>query len=215
MSLEALDPTTRERIASLVAQNDVMLFMKGNRRAPQCGFSATVVQILDTLMPEYATADVLSDPALREGIKVYSSWPTIPQLYLKGEFVGGCDIIQELFGSGELHEMLGIQLDLDAEPQITISDEASQALQQAVAGAAGDGRELHLAIDALYQASLAMAPRGPRDIEIDANGVKLLVDPVSAQRADGVVIDAVETARGVGFRIENPNDPKAQPGAGA
>ena len=215
--LDSLDQPTRERIESLVRQNDVVLFMKGNRGAPQCGFSATVVQILDTLMPEYATADVLSDPALRDGIKVYSSWPTIPQLYVKGEFVGGCDIVQELFGSGELHGLLGIELDPDADPRITISDEASRALQEAVAGAAGDGRELHLAVDARYQASLAMAPRGPRDIQVEANGVTLLVDPLSARRADGVTIDAVETARGIGFRIENPNDPSApsRPGAGA
>ena len=157
-----LDEDARQQIDDLVHSHDVVLFMKGNRQAPQCGFSATVVQILDSLTPEYQTADVLSEPALRDGIKVYSSWPTIPQLYVKGEFIGGCDIIQELFGSGELHEKLGIQLDLSIRPTITSADEAAQALRQAVpsARADGDGRELHLAIDARYQASLAMAPRG-------------------------------------------------------
>jgi monothiol glutaredoxin len=203
----SLDATTRQQINDLVQSNDIMLFMKGNREAPQCGFSATVIQILETLTPEYETADVLADPTLRDGIKVYSSWPTVPQLYVKGEFIGGCDIIQELFGSGELHEKLGIPLDLSIRPTITIVDEAAEALRQATAEAGGDGRELHLSIDARYQATLAMAPRAEHDIEIDANGIRLLVDALSAQRADGIRIEAVETPRGTGFKIENPNAP--------
>jgi len=84
--------------------------MKGNRRQPQCGFSATVVGILDDLVPDYTTVDVLSNPAIRDGIKAYSSWPTIPQLYVGGEFVGGCDIVRELYGTGELHEKLGVPM---------------------------------------------------------------------------------------------------------
>ena len=94
------------RISGLVAQNSVVLFMKGTRRAPQCGFSAQVVQILDELVPEYETVDVLSSAELRDGIKEFSQWPTIPQLYVKGEFVGGCDIITEMFQSGELETLL-------------------------------------------------------------------------------------------------------------
>ncbi len=102
----SLDDATREQIDSLVQSNDVMLFMTGNPRAPQCGFSATLIQILESLTSDYATADVLSDPALREGIKIYSSWPTIPQLYVKGEFVGGCDIVREMAEAGELEALL-------------------------------------------------------------------------------------------------------------
>ena len=143
----SLDDSTRDLIDGLVRSNEVMLFMKGNPGAPQCGFSATVIQILDTLVPDYATADVLSDPALRDGIKAYSSWPTIPQLYVKGEFVGGCDIIQEMFGSGELQETLGIQIDPSARPEIRVSNEAATALKQAVENTGGDGRELHLTVD--------------------------------------------------------------------
>lgn len=206
-----LEDETRSKIESLIGSNEVMLFMKGNRQMPQCGFSSKVVQILDGLIPDYHTLDVLSNPDIRDGIKVFSSWPTVPQLYVKGEFIGGCDIIQELYSSGELHEKLGIQLDLEARPQITISDEAAEALRQAIAGAGGgadgNGRELHLAVDAHFQATLAMAPRSPHDIEIDANGVPLLVDALSAQRADGVTIETVESPRGTGFKIENPNAP--------
>ncbi len=102
----SLSDETRSRIASTIGSDRVVLFMKGNRSVPQCGFSATLVQILDTLVPDYTTVDVLADPEVREGIKEYSSWPTVPQLYVSGEFVGGCDIVRELFASGELEKLL-------------------------------------------------------------------------------------------------------------
>ncbi|MBP2160766.1 MULTISPECIES: Grx4 family monothiol glutaredoxin [Asticcacaulis] len=89
-------------IDKTVKDHDVVLFMKGTPEQPRCGFSSTVVQILDHLGVEYVGVDVLQDEGLREGIKVYSDWPTIPQLYLKGEFIGGCDIVREMFQSGEL-----------------------------------------------------------------------------------------------------------------
>jgi monothiol glutaredoxin len=94
------------RIAALVKEHRVVLFMKGERFMPQCGFSAQVVQMLDSLLDDYATVNVLEDPAVREGIKEFSSWPTIPQLYLNGEFQGGCDIIREMYESGELQQKL-------------------------------------------------------------------------------------------------------------
>jgi monothiol glutaredoxin len=100
------DDATRQRIEEIIGSDRVVLFMKGNRDMPQCGFSATVVQILDSLLPEYTTVDVLADPRIREGIKAYSSWPTIPQLYVAGEFLGGCDIVREMYASGELQQML-------------------------------------------------------------------------------------------------------------
>ena len=103
-----LSEETRSRIAGLIERDDVVLFMKGNRQFPQCGFSATVVQILDHLIPSYTTVDVLQDQEVREGVKLFTQWPTIPQLYVKGEFVGGCDIIREMFQSGELQKTLGV-----------------------------------------------------------------------------------------------------------
>jgi monothiol glutaredoxin len=102
----SLSEETRSRIRSIVDSDRVVLFMKGERRFPQCGFSAQVVQILDHLIPDYTTVDVLSDPEVRQGIKEYSSWPTIPQLYVRGEFIGGCDIVTEMFQSGELKQKL-------------------------------------------------------------------------------------------------------------
>ena len=101
-----LDPGTKNRLDDLVKKNRVLLFMKGDRSHPQCGFSATVVQILDSLIPEYRTVDVLADPAIRDGVKAYSQWPTIPQLYIDGEFQGGCDIVREMYASGELQPMV-------------------------------------------------------------------------------------------------------------
>ena len=102
-----LSPDTRKRLDDLIAGDRVVLFMKGSRSAPQCGFSAQVVSILDRFVPEYRTVDVLRDPEIREGVKEYSSWPTIPQLYVNGEFIGGCDIVTEMFQDGELAEKLG------------------------------------------------------------------------------------------------------------
>jgi monothiol glutaredoxin len=95
-----------ERIQADITQNPVMLYMKGNAMFPQCGFSARVVQILTHVGVPFQTANVLEDAELREGIKQFSSWPTIPQLYVKGEFVGGCDIVTEMFQSGELATLL-------------------------------------------------------------------------------------------------------------
>lgn len=94
------------RIAEVVNGADVMLFMKGTPLFPQCGFSSRAVAILEHLGVEFASTDVLQDPEIRQGIKVYSDWPTVPQLYIKGEFVGGSDIMMEMFESGELQDLL-------------------------------------------------------------------------------------------------------------
>lgn len=96
----------KDWIGKQVASNDIVLFMKGNRQFPQCGFSSQVVQMLDYLGVEYSDINVLDDMSVRDGIKAYSNWPTIPQLYVKGEFVGGCDIVREMFQDGELQQML-------------------------------------------------------------------------------------------------------------
>src|SRR4051812_1544381 len=95
-----------QRIQQDISGNDVMLYMKGTPVFPQCGFSAAVVHVLSELGVKFKSADVLKDPELRQGIKEFSNWPTIPQLYVKGEFVGGCDIIKEMFESGELDTFL-------------------------------------------------------------------------------------------------------------
>ncbi len=100
------DNPVHERIRNEVEGNDVVLFMKGTPVFPQCGFSATVVQVLSLLGVKFKGIDVLADGEIREGVKSYTSWPTIPQLYVKGEFVGGCDIVREMYQTGELQELL-------------------------------------------------------------------------------------------------------------
>jgi len=102
-----MDPTLRERIESLLQKNRVMLFMKGNKMFPQCGFSAHVLQLLQQAGVDFETHNILSDPEVRQGLKEYSNWPTYPQLYVDGKLVGGADIVSELQASGELSTLLG------------------------------------------------------------------------------------------------------------
>ena len=97
------------RIGEIVKSNDIVLFMKGTALFPQCGFSSRAIAILDRLEAKYETVDVLQDPEIRDGVKAYSDWPTIPQLYVKGEFVGGSDIMMEMYESGELQALLGAE----------------------------------------------------------------------------------------------------------
>ena len=105
-----MDPSTRQRIETLVASSPVFVFMKGNKLMPQCGFSNNVCQILNALAVPFETFDVLSDPEVRQGIKEFSDWPTIPQVYVHGEFMGGSDILIEMYNSGELLEKITIAL---------------------------------------------------------------------------------------------------------
>jgi monothiol glutaredoxin len=106
----SLTPETREKIDQLVNSSKIFVFMKGSKLMPQCGFSNNVVQILNSIGVDYTTFDVLEDYEVRQGIKDYSNWPTIPQVYVNGEFIGGSDIMIELYNSKELHEMLEVAL---------------------------------------------------------------------------------------------------------
>ncbi len=196
----------RARIEGLIASDRVVLFMKGVRGAPRCGFSATVCRILDGLLPEYATVDVLADPALREGIKQYSSWPTVPQLYVSGEFVGGCDIVQEMLADGSLYGALGVEAPATHAPAIAITAAAARALQELAGRAAGP---LHIGIDPQFQHRLYFGPAEPGALALEVSGVALELDPVSAARADGLTLDAEVGADGPAFRIDNPNAPRA------
>ena len=101
-----IDPSVAERIRADLNANDVVLYMKGTPVFPQCGFSAQAVQILSMLEVKFKGVDILADPSLRQGIKDFSNWPTVPQLYIKGEFIGGCDIMREMVQSGELQKTL-------------------------------------------------------------------------------------------------------------
>src|SRR5690606_680770 len=184
-----MDAETRERIARAIENNDVLLFLKGTRQAPQCGFSARTVEILDSLLPEYATVDVLAHPEIRDGIKEYSSWPTIPQLYIRGEFIGGSDIVTELFEAGELQKKLGFD-DQVEPPELTVTERAAEALRGAAQGA---DELVCLEIDKDFQPGLSVGPARPTSIIVESNGVRIALDRLSAGRANGVTIDYVDT----------------------
>src|SRR5438046_2431757 len=199
-----MNESLRKQISELVAENRVVLFMKGNRRMPQCGFSAQVVKILDELVPSYETVDVLGSPDLRDGIKEFSQWPTIPQLYVGGQFVGGCDIVRDMHASGELQKLLGVQVPEQALPTSTIAATAGKSFEAALAEAAG--ASLHLQIDAQFRYDLFFGPREPADIEVNTNGLPLLLDRASVRLANGLNIDFLDGPGG-GFKLENPNEP--------
>ncbi len=202
----SLDPTTRPRIDTLLAANKVVLFMKGNPRAPQCGFSAKAIGALEATGVDYTHVDVLSDPEIREGIKAYGDWPTIPQLYIGGELVGGSDIILQMAGSGELHGALGLPPPDRTPPAITITDAAAAMLRSAI-NDAGDGYALQLEIDSGFNARLQLAPRDEDAIASESNGIRAQFDLASAPLARGLVIDWADDERGRGLVIDNPNAP--------
>jgi monothiol glutaredoxin len=198
----SLDNATRERIETVLKDHRVVLFMKGDRRQPQCGFSAAATNMLNELLPDYHTINVLEDPEIREGIKAYGEWPTIPQLYVGGELVGGADIIRQLYTSGELHELFGAAKPDRTPPEITITDAAAEAIRQGTASA--QGVALHLEIGPDHSAGFQLAPAGEHDIVAHSNGLDVHFDPASAQRAKGIVIDWVSTVQGEGLSLKFP-----------
>jgi monothiol glutaredoxin len=210
----SLAPELRQKIESIIASDPVVLFMKGNRSFPQCGFSAAVVQILDTMVPNYTTVNVLADASIRDGIKAFSDWPTIPQLYVRGEFVGGADIVRQMHAAGELQKKLGDLAQAPDAPKVTVTPRAAAELKQAIAEA-GPDNVIHLGIDARFEHGLDIGPREAGSATIDTNGITVQVDATSARRANGVVIDFVEGPQGAGFKIENPNRPPSVKAIGA
>jgi monothiol glutaredoxin len=204
----SLDPALRQRIESLLQAHPVVLFMKGTPDAPRCGFSAKAVGALAGLIDRYESVDVLSDPEIREGIKAYGSWPTIPQLYVKGELVGGSDIIEAMLNSGELHALLGRPAPDRTPPRLHVTPAAADAIRNALDDA-DPSLALHLSVDPRFNAQFQLKPAQGHEIVAEAAGLRILLDLASAPRAQGLEIDWVEDARGAGLAIRNPNAPPA------
>ncbi|MFP4207024.1 MAG: Grx4 family monothiol glutaredoxin [Wenzhouxiangella sp.] len=201
-----LDPALKDRIEKQIASHDVVLYMKGTPKMPQCGFSAKTAGMLDSLLGgNFAAFNVLEDEAIREGIKVYGNWPTIPQLYVKGELLGGCDIITEMFNAGELHEMLGLEKPDRTPPEIAISDQAAAKIREFLAGY--PGQFLHFSVASDWDANFNIGPREGHEIATEAAGITILMDLASAQRARGAKIDWVETVQGEGLKLDLPGAP--------
>lgn len=199
----ALDEQTQNRIESILDSDSVVLFMKGTRQFPQCGFSAAAAGIIDRLVPEYTTFNVLEDEDIRQGIKDYANWPTIPQLYVAKEFVGGTDLVQELFDSGELHEMMGVNMPDPGDPSIRVSDEAGNLIREAMRN--HPGQSLHLTVDARDNARLQLGPESEGSMKVESGGLEFHLDPLSASRANGLVIELADTPQGQGLRIHRPD----------
>ena len=202
----SLAPETRIRIETLLADHRIVLFMKGSRAAPQCGFSAAATDRLDALLDDYTTVDVLADEEIRNGIKQFGNWPTIPQLYVDGELVGGSDIVQAMFDSGELHRALGVAAPDRTPPSISISDAAVARIAPALADA-GDSR-LFLVVDGRFQPQFQLREAGPNDIVAVSNGLEIRFDVASAARARGATIDWTTTPHGEGLAIFLPEAPQ-------
>lgn len=201
----SLEPEVRQAIDELLADNRVILFMKGNRTQPQCGFSAKAVAALDMLVPDYATIDVLQHPEIREGIKAYGNWPTIPQLYVAGELLGGSDIITGMFESGELAEALGVAIPAAEGIRVEITAAAAAIMEAALRD--HPGTAVHLKIDAGFGHALSLTPPKPGSVEIAAGSLTLRADALSAGRARGLRIDVRESLQGQGFDFQNPQAP--------
>lgn len=201
----SLSDTTRAQIDALLQEHPVVLFMKGTRDAPRCGFSANSVRILGAVTPDFFDVDVLADPELREGIKVYGQWPTIPQLYVRGELVGGADILSEMANSGALHELIGVPAPDRTPPTIHMTAKAADAIGSALSDAGNE--VLHLTIDEHFRAQFFLKAAGGQEIRVDSAGILLHMDLPTAQRARGLEIDWVETMQGAGLSLRNPNAP--------
>ena len=201
----SLSEAEREAIESVIQSDRVVLFMKGTRTQPQCGFSATTIGMLDAILSDYTTVNVLEHPEVREGIKTYSNWPTIPQLYIENEFMGGCDVVKQMFNTGALHEALGVEAPDRTPPTISLSDAAAQTIRNATEG--NSGMSVHLSIDARWQHNFNLGPAEGHEIKASDNGVEILMDVATAQKAKGLSIDMTETLQGSGFSIDNPNAP--------
>src|ERR1700712_5120426 len=203
-----MEAQLKQEIDDLLRNNQVVLFMKGSKNFPQCGFSATVVGILkDAGLREFRDINILQRHDLRDGMKEYASWPTFPQLYVNGEFVGGCDIVKELHGSGEIFDVLGTKAPEVKQPTIKLTPAARRAIAQVAEGEGAEaGSSLRIEISPQYEYALSIDEEKPGDFNLSLDGVSVLIDRQSATRAEGLTIDFSEAGEG-GFKIENPNEP--------
>ncbi len=201
-----LDAALKKKIDDLVASDNVVLFMKGSKSFPQCGFSASVINILNTMVPKFTTVNILADADIRGGMKEYSDWPTFPQLFIKGEFVGGADIVRQMHEAGELEKKLGGLVAPAKLPAVTVTPRASKELQEALKEAS-PGDVIHLTITPAWEHQLDLGAKEGSHVTIESNGVTVQLDRASAQKAEGVVVDFIEASGESGFKIDNPNRP--------
>lgn len=200
--------SAKDRIERIVNEHPVVLFMKGTRAAPQCGFSARVVDILDEYLDDYQTVDVLADPTIRSEIKSFSEWPTIPQLYVQKKFVGGSDIVHELVKSGELATLLGTGPIEITTPRVVVSSAAAAAFEK-FWEADGDTERpvVRVTIGSDWEPLLDLDEPRDGDVVVDVGRLQMVMARSTARRANGLSIDFVDNKGTRGFKIDNPNRP--------
>jgi monothiol glutaredoxin len=199
---------TTHRIEQMLEENPVFLFMKGNPQTPMCGFSSNTVKILKDLIGDgFASFNVLEDPEIREGIKAYGQWPTIPQLYVNKELVGGNDIISEMFNTGELHELLNLAQPDRSPPKISITEDALNHIKEGLKEM-GD-HQLFLSVDDEFNTRFSLEKPKGYEVIADIGDLKVYMDIGTAKRSNGVEISWVDELQGSGLRIKNPNEPPA------
>lgn len=196
-----------EQIEQLIKDNEVVLFMKGTRMFPQCGFSQRAVGLLKSCGAKFKDVNVLADPTIRQGIKEFSNWPTIPQCYIKGEFVGGSDILVEMYESGELQTTLGLEPEAEATeaPTVEITESAQAAFSAALKDV--DDEVLRFDVSKGFDYDLYFGKKRDGDFAVQAGSLTIYVSKTSAARASGTRIDFVDGPDGQGFKIDNPNEP--------
>lgn len=203
-----LTDALRSQIDDLVKKSRVVLFMKGSRHFPQCGFSASVVKVLDEIGTKYDTVNILQSQELRDGVKEYSQWPTFPQLYVDGKLVGGADIVRDMHQAGELAKVIGSTSPKVAEaeapavaPTFSITDSARKAILEAQKEEA-PGEALRIEIAPGFGYELFFDAKKDSDFVLDAS-IPVVIDKDSARRAKNLRVDFM----GGGFRIENESEP--------
>lgn len=203
-----MNEQVRKHIENLVNQNTCVLFMKGTPKQPQCGFSSNTVKIIQELLgKDFITVNVLEDMEIREGIKEYGNWPTIPQLYINSELVGGNDIVTEMYNTGELQTLLGLPQPSRELPQISISEKARENILHGIENIGS--HVLLLTIDSHFNTRFSIEEPKGYELIADVDGIKIYMDIGTAKRANGMEIDWVEDLQGSGLVIKNPNEPKA------
>jgi monothiol glutaredoxin len=192
-------------ITALVTAKRAVLFMKGTRLSPSCGFSAQVVNTLDRYLDDYATVDVVADAAVREAMRARSDWPTFPQLYVDGVFRGGAEIVAAMDASGELAALLGAAPRAPRPPTLHIDPAAAEAIR--AVGRTLEGAVVRMEISAGFHHELYFGDAQPDDVVADGGGVFVHMDLATSRRAEGLRIAHVTGSAGSGFRLENPNEP--------
>jgi monothiol glutaredoxin len=199
---------TKQTIEKIVSDNKCVLFMKGNPTHPQCGFSSNTVGILKELLGQnFSYCNVLDDNEIREGIKEFGNWPTIPQLYINKELVGGNDIVTEMYNTGELHSMLGLPQPSRDPAKINISEKAAENIHSGTESMGSN--VLMLTIDGQFNTRFSIEEPKGYEVVSECGDIKIYMDVGTAKRADGIEIDWVEDLQGAGLVIKNPNEPKA------